>query len=313
MGGHGRRLGVRLVWALVALWGAATAAFFAQVLLPGDRATIILNIRAGQPIARTPEELADINAAYGLQDPVLVQYWHYLSGLLRGDLGDSYQQHRSVAAIIVEQLAPTLTLTLTAIALAWAIMLVTVVLTAGRPRAGRLASAVEVAAASTPHYWLGIVLLVVFALQLGWFPVVGAGTPAALVLPALTLAVPLAGFLGQSTRSAFETALQQPFVLTARTRGASDLQVRVRHVLRHSLLPAITLSGWALGAIISGAVVVEAVFTRSGIGSVLVTAVNNQDLPIVTGVVVLVAALYVVANLLVDLLHSLVDPRLEQS
>ncbi|WP_432561302.1 ABC transporter permease [Kineococcus sp. SYSU DK003] len=300
----------RVAGAVVVLWGAATVAFLAQVVLPGDRATIIFNIRAGQPIERTPEELAEINAQYGFQNPVWQQYVDYLSGLVRGDLGNSYQQFRPVTDIIGEQLAPTLVLTLSAIALSWLIMVAWVTLTAGRDRASGLGAAVDTATAGLPHYWLGIILLLVFALNLRWFPVISGNSPTGLLLPALTLAVPLAGFMGQATRSEFERSLQQPFVLSARTRGMSDTGIRLRHVLRHSALPAVTLSGWALGATISGAVVVETVFTRAGVGRVLVTAVNNQDLPIVTGVVVLVAALYVVANLVVDALHALIDPRL---
>jgi peptide/nickel transport system permease protein len=301
----------RVLGAALVLWGAATVAFLAQVALPGDRATIIFNIRAGQPIERTPEELAAINAQYGFQDPVLRQYLDYLGGLLHGSLGNSYQQFRPVTAIIGEQLAPTLVLTLSAIVLAWVLTVSWVTLTAGRsPRTSGFGAAVDTATAGLPHYWLGIVLLLVFALELRWFPVISGNSPAGLLLPALTLAVPLAGFMGQATRSEFERSLQQPFVLTARTRGMSDLGIRLRHVLRHSALPAVTLSGWALGATISGAVVVETVYTRAGIGRVLVTAVNDQDLPIVTGVVVLVAALYVVANLVVDALHVLIDPRL---
>ena len=301
----------RILGALLVLWGAASVAFLAQVALPGDRATIIFNIRAGQPIERTPEELATINAQYGFQHPVLRQYLDYLSGLVRGDLGHSYQQFRPVTAIIGEQLAPTLVLTFSAIVLAWVFMVFWVTLTAGRSRGtSGFGAALDTAAAGLPHYWLGIVLLLVFALTLRWFPVISGNSPAGLLLPALTLAIPLAGFMGQATRSEFERSLAQPFVLTARMRGMSDAGIRLRHVLRHSALPAVTLSGWALGATISGAVVVETVFTRAGIGRVLVTAVNNQDLPIVTGVVVLVAALYVVANLLVDVLHALIDPRL---
>jgi len=300
----------RVIGSIVVLWGAATVAFGAQVVLPGDRATIIFNIRAGQPIERTPEELAEINAQYGFSNPVWQQYVDYLGGLVRGDLGNSYQQFRPVTDIIAEQLAPTLILTLSAIALSWVIMVVWVTLTAGRDRTSGLGAAVDTATAGLPHYWLGIILLLVFALNLRWFPVISGNSPAGLLLPALTLAVPLAGFMGQATRSEFERALQQPFVLSARTRGMGDLGIRWRHVLRHSALPAVTLSGWALGATISGAVVVETVFTRAGIGRVLVTAVNNQDLPIVTGVVILVAALYVIANLVVDALHTLIDPRL---
>jgi peptide/nickel transport system permease protein len=306
-----RRVLARLVGAVVVLWGAATVAFIAQIALPGDRATIIFNTRSGQPIERTPEELATINAQYGFQNPAVQQYLEYLQGLLHGDLGNSYQQFRPVSSIIGEQLLPTLILTVSAIVLAWVIMVFWVTLTAGRgPRTSGFGAALDTAAAGLPHYWLGIVLLIVFALSLRWFPVISGNSPAGLLLPALTLAIPLAGFMGQATRAEFERSLQQPFVLSARTRGMSDLGIRLRHVLRHSALPAVTLSGWAIGATISGAVVVETVFTRAGIGRVLVTAVNNQDLPIVTGVVVLVAALYVIANLLVDLVHGLVDPRL---
>jgi len=130
------------------------------------------------------------------------------------------------------------------------------------------------------------------------------------VLPAFTLAIPLAGFLSQATRAEFERSLDQPFVLTARMRGMGDVAVRLRHVLRHAVLPSVTLTGWALGATLSGAVVVESIFSRPGIGSVLVTAVNSHDLPVVVGLVTLVAAFYVLANLLVDVAYTVIDPRL---
>ena len=149
-----------------------------------------------------------------------------------------------------------------------------------------------------------------FALGLHWFPVIGGTGISGLVLPAFTLAIPLAGFLSQATRAEFERSLDQPFVLTARMRGMGDVAVRVRHVLRHAVLPSVTLTGWALGATLSGAVVVESIFSRPGIGSVLVTAVNAHDLPVVVGLVTLVAAFYVLANLLVDVAYTVIDPRL---
>jgi peptide/nickel transport system permease protein len=304
-------VGRKLLSAVIVLWGSATAAFVAQASLPGDRATVILNIRAGQAVERTSTELAQINAQYGLQDPLVQQYFRYLRGLLVGDLGVSYQQYRPVTQIIGEQLAPTIVLTLTTIVLAWIIMIFWVTLTAGRGRRiSGIGSFVDTVTAGLPHYWLGIILLLVFALGLGWFPVIGGSGIQGLFLPALTLAIPLAGFMGQATRTEFENSLEQPFVLSARMRGMGDLGVRLRHVLRHSALPAVTLSGWALGATISGAVIVETVFTRAGIGKVLTTAVNTQDLPVVTGVVVLIAALYVIANLVVDAIYILIDPRL---
>lgn len=312
--GRARRIVSRLLGAVVVLWGAATAAFLAQVALPGDRATAILNIRTGQAQERTPAELAPIIEAYGLHDPVLVQYLHYLTGLVRGDLGTSYQQFRPVWDLIGEQLGATFVLSLVAIALAWVIMIAWVTLTAGRSRrVSAFGSTVDTVAAALPPYWLGILLLLVFALNLRWFPVIGGTGIAGIVLPALTLAIPLAGFMGQSVRAEYERALEQPFVLSARMRGMGDLQIRLRHVLRHASLPAITLTGWAIGATVSGAVIVEQIYSRPGIGKTLVAAVGAQDLPVVTGIVILVALAYVVANLLVDIVYTLIDPRLEQS
>lgn len=315
---RGRRVALTIlrktIAALVVLWGAATVAFFAQLALPGDRATAILNIRAGQPQQRTAAELAQINAEYGLHRPILVQYLDYLRGLLAGDFGSSYQQYRPVTAIIGEQLGSTVTLSLTAILFAWVLMVVWVTITAGRgPRVGGIGSAVDVVTAGLPAYWLGIILLLVFGLGLRWFPIISGSSPAGILLPALTLAIPLAGFMAQSVRTEFERALDQPFVLSARMRGMGEWGIRLRHVLRHAVIPAVTLSGWALGATLSGAVIVESIFSRPGIGSVLVTAVNSQDLPVVTGIVTLVAVVYVVANLLVDIVYTLVDPRLELS
>lgn len=309
-----RRIVSRLIGAVVVLWGAATAAFLAQIALPGDRATAILNIRTGQAQERTADELAPIIEAYGLHDPVLVQYLHYLAGLVRGDLGTSYQQFRPVWDLIGEQLGSTLVLTLVAIVLAWVIMIAWVTLTAGRSkRISAFGSTVDTVAAALPPYWLGILLLLVFALNLRWFPVMGGSGVNAIVLPALTLAIPLAGFMGQSVRAEYERALEQPFVLSARMRGMGDLEIRLRHILRHASLPAVTLTGWAIGATISGAVIVEQIYSRPGIGKTLIAAVGAQDLPVVTGIVILVALVYVVANLLVDIVYALIDPRLEQS
>lgn len=303
---------LRIGGALVTLWGAATVAFFAQLALPGNRAQAIFNIRAGQATERSPEELASVVSTFGLDHPVAAQYFGYLAGLVRGDLGLSYQQFRPVTTIIGEQLPATLTLTLAAILMAWVLMVAWTMLTAGRgPFVRGLGELTDAFTASLPHYWLGILLLLVFASGLGWFPVISGSSAIGIVLPALTLAIPLAGFMSQSMRTEFEDQLRRPFVTTARTRGLSDTSVRFKHVLRHSLIPPVTLSGWALGATISGAVVVETVYSRQGIGSALVQAVNSQDLPIVTGVVVLIAALYVVANLLVDVAYVIIDPRLK--
>ena len=306
--------GRKIVSALVVLWGAATVAFLAQLALPGDRATAILNVRAGQSHQRTPQELAPIRAEFGLDHSVLQQYWDYIRGLVVGDFGTSYQQFRPVTAIIGEQLGSTVILSITAILISWVLMIVWVTLTAGRgPRVGAIGSLLDVTAAGLPAFWLGIILLLVFALGLRWFPVIGGTGVNGLILPALTLAIPLAGFMGQSTRAEFERALDQPFVVSARMRGMGDWGIRIRHVLRHASIPAVTLSGWALGATLSGAVTVELIFSRPGIGSVLVSAVTQQDLPVVVGIVTLIALFYVLANMLVDIVYTLIDPRLGAS
>lgn len=305
-----RSVAARLLGAALVLLGAATVVFFVQTLMPGDRATLLLNISTGQAIERTPEELAPINERYGFDDPLLVQYGRYVGDLLQWDLGTSYQLHEPVTEVIAEQVGPTVGLAVGALAVAWVLTLVSVLLSAGRGRIlTALGSGVEAVAASVPHYWLGVILLVVFGVGLGWFPVMGGSGPSTTVLPVLTLAIPLAGFLAQSTRDEFERALDQPFVTSARARGMSDTGVRLRHVLRHAVLPAVTLSGWALGALLSGAVIVESVFSRPGLGQVLVSAVDAKDIPVVAGIVVLVAAVYVVANVLVDVAYTLIDPR----
>jgi peptide/nickel transport system permease protein len=306
-----RRILVKVAASMVVVVAAASITFFAQLAVPGDRATALMNLQTGQDRKWTAEELAPLNEKYGFEDPIVVQYLDYVAGLLRGDLGTSYTQKRPVTEVIGGQLLPSLTLTVVALAVAWLLALGVTLLTVKRGRLlSGLGSAWEALTASLPHYWVGVVLLVVFAVQLRVFPIIGGTSAWGTVLPVLTLAIPLAGFLGQVTRDEFTQVLEQPFVTTARTRGMSDLGVRLRHVLRHAVLPAITLSGWALGALVSGAVITENIFGRPGIGQVLVTAVNTRDLPTVSGIVLVVAAVYVVANLLVDLAYAVIDPRL---
>lgn len=307
-----RSTGIRILSAFGVIWAAATFTFFIQALLPGDRATLLLNQLTGQIQERTATELAPINAKYGFDDALPAQYLHFLAGLVRGDLGMSYQLYKPVTEVIGNQVLPTIILTFSALAVAWVIAAIFTIATVRRAGwLSSLAASLEAFAAGLPQYWLGVILLVVFALGLGAFPVVGGTGFASLVLPALTLGIPLAGFLGQTIRSEFANALDQPFTLTARMRGMGDTQVRLRHVLRHSVLPGITLSGWAMGALFSGAVIAENIFSRPGLGKVLVTAVNSRDLPVVCGVVILVAVIYVVANLLVDLAYTLIDPRMK--
>ncbi|MFE0751031.1 ABC transporter permease [Gordonia sp. NPDC058843] len=298
--------------AVFVLWAAASITFLLQVLAPGDRATLLLNLSSGESRERTPDELAPVNEEYGFLDSVWSQYLDYLGGLLHGDLGVSYQLQQPVTEIIADQIGPTLVLTLTALVVAWSFVLVLTTLTAGRRGPwGAAGSLIETVSAGLPQYWVGSILLVVFAINLGWFPVESGTGLWGLVLPVLTLAIPLSGFLGQIARDEFARALDQPFVLTARSRGLGDLSVRYRHVLRHSVLPAVTVSGWAMGALLSGAVIAETVFARAGIGQTLVAAASSRDVPLVSGIVLFVAFVYTIANLAVDFLYTVIDPRIE--
>jgi peptide/nickel transport system permease protein len=303
-----RRTVGRLAAAFGVLLGTATLTFLGEHLMPTDPAQTILGGAGSKPSAA---ELAIVNRQYGFDRPLVVQYLDYLGHLARGDLGTSYVLKQPVTTIIGQQLGSTLWLTLAGLVGSWAIAIAITLLTARRGRlVSSLGSGFEILTAGLPQYWLGIVLLVVFAFNLHWLPVVSSGGLIGLVLPALTLALPLAGFLGQVTRDEFSTVLDQPFIVSARARGMSDGGVRVRHALRHALLPALTLSGWALGSLFSTSVIVEAVFVRPGLGRVLVSAVSSQDMPVVVGVTLLVAAVYVIVNLLVDVAFGFVDPRL---
>lgn len=302
----------RLLGAIAVFWAVASFTFCVQALLPGDRAELMLNVAAGTFTQPTAAELAKVNAKYGFDAPVAVQYLRYLIGLARGDLGESYQTHRPVVSIIAEQVPPTIALTLSALALAWIIAIVLTVPTAGRTDPfSRGVAAFQVAAAVSPPYWIGTILLVVFAVKLRLLPVESGTGLIGLVLPGLALAIPLSGFIGQIIREEFSRVLDQPFVISARMRGMSDLGVRLFHVLRHAVLPGITLSGWAIGALFSGAAVIETVFARPGLGGLLVMATSARDVPLVTGIIVASAGIYILANLLVDLAYPIVDPRLK--
>ncbi|WP_020496931.1 ABC transporter permease [Sciscionella marina] len=297
----------RLAEAVLLLLVVGTIVFFLEHLVPGDPARAILGGASAHP---SPQALAAVRHEYGFDRPLLAQYGSFLAGLLRLDFGESYTLKQSVLSAIGGQLGSTLALTLTALGIAWVLSVVSTLAGAGRNGWwARIGAGVEVIAAALPQFWLGVVLLLVFAVRLHWLPVIGTGATG-LVLPAFTLGIPLAGFLGQVTRDEFDAKLKQPFVLSARARGMSEAGVRARHVLRHAALPGITLSGWGLGALISGAVIAEVVFARQGIGQLLVTAVNSQDLPLVIGITFVVALVYVVANLLTDLAYVAVDPRL---
>ena len=216
--------------------------------------------------------------------------------------------------VLGENLGPTLILATVSLVVAAAIALGVAALSvrAGRVASG-IASVLEIIAAAVPHFWLAIVLILLLSTTLGLLPPVSVPGPLGLVLPVLTLAIPLAGFLGQVMREALLDALDSPFVLSARARGEGDGGVFWRHALRHAAIPAIGLTGWAFGSLISGAVVVETIFARQGLGRSLLSAVQSRDVPLVLGVVLVVALGYILVTTLTDLADRLVDPRLAEA
>jgi peptide/nickel transport system permease protein len=292
---------------LLVLLGAATVAFLALHLLSGDPVAATLGA-----LPSTPEIVTRVRAELGVDEPFLQQYAEFIGRLVTGDLGTSYQLDRPVIEVIGEQLGSTLVLAGTSAVLGFATALAVALSTTGpRRRTRRLvASAAELTVVSTPTFWLGILLLTAFSFRLKVFPVVGdEGGVQSLVLPAVTLALPVAAVLTQVLRGELDHALTQPFALTARAHGLRESAVR-RLALRHALLPVTTLAGWFVGSLMSGAVLVETIFGRPGVGRVTAQAVTNGDLPVVVGVVLLSAVTFVVLSAAVEVLYRAIDPRL---
>ncbi|MCC4907112.1 ABC transporter permease [Microbacterium sp. cx-59] len=302
----------RLGSAVLVVWVVTTVVFFA-LRASGDPLEAIL----GGPGSQAGEEaVARARETYGLDAPLLWQYALLLGRTATLQLGDSYARRQPVMELIGAQLPSTLLLASLALVLAWVLALTgALIARTARGRIGRSVAALvrgaEVVATVMPQFWLGAVLILVFAANLGILPATSSGAdPAGLILPVITLAVPIAGFLAQIMRDSLADADAAPFAVTARSRGASESRVLLRHTLRHASLPALALSGWAYGSLLSGAVVVETLFARPGLGRLLIDGAMQRDVPLVIGAVVVVALVYVVVMVLVDALELVVDPRL---
>lgn len=298
----------KIAGGIFVLWAVATAIFFGIRMIPGDPAESIMGGPGSQASA---EALAAARAHYGLDLPLFVQYFRQLSQLATGDLGTSYSLKSPVSEVLGELLPSTLILAGLALLVAWAMALILAMLSTRSGVLGSaLASGLEIVSAAVPHFWLASVLIMVFSTLLGCLPPASTNSLAGLILPVITLALPLAGFLGQVMRDTMLEAQRSAFALSARARGESEIGLLLRHSLRHSALPGIALSGWALGSLLSGAVVVESIFARPGLGRSLLSAVTSRDIPLVTGVALVSAAAYVVIMALSDLAERLADPRI---
>ena len=295
----------RLGGMLLVVWGAATVGFFALRMIPGDPVDVMLGVHANVSGAVR----AQIRADWGLSDPLPVQYFQYLGRLVRGDLGTSYRLQQPVIDVIGQQIMPTIQLMALAMVFALVLAIGSALLARGRSSRAVLSFA-ELFAVSSPTFWTGLVLITVFSFGLHWFPIARTDGFLALVLPAVTLAVPVAGILSQVLRQGLDSASVMPFADTARARGAGHARLLFRHTLRHAASNSITLTGYIVGSLLGGSVLVETVFARPGLGRVALDAITNRDIPLVLGVIVLAAVVFAVINLLVDLAYGLIDPRL---
>lgn len=300
----------RLATALLTLLLVTVFTYATIFVAPGDPAELTLREQLGQP--PTEAQIEAFRAEHGLDEPFHVQYVGWLADLLRGDLGESYYHGRSVGELIVDRLPVTLTLAAGGMAVSLAIAVPTGVASALHPNspidhASQLFALVGVA---MPNFWLGYVLIFLLALGAGWFPVSGHGSLSHLALPSLTLGTGLAAVQTRLIRSAMLDVLGAEFVDAARARGVQERLVVYRHALRNALLPVVTVVGLQLGFVLNGAVIVEIVFQRPGLGMLLVEAVFDRDFPVVQGVTLLSGVLFVLLNVGTDLLYRHLDPRI---
>ncbi|WP_422116576.1 ABC transporter permease [Brachybacterium sp. UNK5269] len=308
----------RIGGALLVLVLAFTAAYILLAALPGDAVLA----RYGNPdLGLTAAQLAEIRAAYGADRPQLVQFVETAGSFLQGDLGYSIQSGAAVSALLAEALPSTLMLAALAL-LAAVVLAVAIAVIATHPglrghavtRALRnLLRGLPPLMVSLPVFWIGIVLIQVFSFQLGLVPVLNAGPVESLILPVATLAIPIAAPLAQVLIRSIDEVLAQPFVSVARARGATSTWLLSRTVARNAVLPAMTMAGLLFGELVGGAVVTEAVFGRMGIGQITAQAVAARDTPVLLAVVVISTVVFVLINLVVDLLYPVLDARLRRS
>ncbi|GII33958.1 ABC transporter permease [Planotetraspora mira] len=306
-----RYLAGRLGQAVAVLWAAYTVSFLVLDLLPGDPVSAMAAGGLDQA-AIEPAQIEALRREYGFDQPILVQYLNYLGRAVRGDFGNSVATGRPVTSTLADALPYTLQLT--AAALVLAVVLGGAVALYATYTAHRwlrqLLMSLPSLGVSLPTFWIGLMLVQLLSFRLRLLPAFGNEGAASLILPAVTLAVPTGAMLAQLLAKSLLTTLDEPYVQTARAKGAGRTRVHLRHALRNAALPAFTMAGILVGNLMAGSVVVETVFSRNGVGRETVSAVTVQDIPVVQGVIVFGASTFVLANLAVDLIYPLLDPRI---
>jgi peptide/nickel transport system permease protein/oligopeptide transport system permease protein len=295
----------RLLLAIPTLFGVLVVAFLLLYVAPGDPVESMVGERADSVT------IARLRAQLRLDDPLPQRFAHYAGNVVRGNLGNSYITNRPIVQDIQERFPKTLQLAGAAMLLATIIGLTLGVLSARKPGgfADRFALGIAYLGISFPVYWVGLLLILLFAVTLRWLPPSGYGSLRFLVLPALTLGMRSIAFLARMTRSAMLEALNADFVRTARAKGLSERVVTMRHALRNALIPVITVLGLDFGAYLTGSILTETIFSWPGIGRYVVNAISRRDLPAIQGTVLFLSTVFVVVNLLTDLAYAKADPR----
>ncbi|WP_443348595.1 ABC transporter permease [Arthrobacter rhombi] len=303
---------LRLLQALPVVFGVTLVVFFMVHLIPGDPAQSLLGAQA------TPERVAALSQQMGLDQPLVQQYWQFLTGLLHGDLGDSYSYHVPVLSLILERMPVTLLLVLYAIVLILIISIPLSVLAASKP--GQLRDhairIIPLVGLGMPQFWVGVMLLLVFSVIAGWFPVGGYGETFGehlwyLFLPALTMAISLSPIIIRSLRSSMLNVLESDYVATARSKGAGGRALFAGHVLRNAVIPAVSIIGVNVSYLVGGSLVIEKVFAIPGLGSMMIESIFARDFPSVQAVALFVAIFVVLVGVLTDVIYTLLDPRVD--
>ena len=297
----------RVLYALFVLWGALTIIFIAIRIVPGDPAALMLGPTA------TVEDVDALRESLGLNDSMVRQYVVFLGDVVRLDFGDSLWLNRPVTKSVAERITATAKLAATAMVLALVVSFPLGILAALRPRSllDRFVSVISLVGQSVPSFWLGIMLILVFARQLRWLPSSGSSTWEHMILPSITLAMPLIGILTRLVRSGLMDVLYEDYIRTARAKGLSNRKVLQRHAMRNMLIPVVTVIGLQLGNLLGGAVITETVFAWPGIGRLLVDAIFQRDYPLVQASILFITASFIFINLLVDISYVYIDPRIK--
>ncbi len=297
----------RVLAVVPVLFGVTLAVFSMLFLVPGDPVKMML-----AEFVTNPDQIAQMRAQLHLDEPILQQYGRFVGNAVRGDLGTSIRSRRPVATEIAENVGSTAQLALAsmAVAIGLGIPLGLIAALGRNSWLDVVAMVVALLGVAMPSFWLGLLLIFAFSLHLGWFPATGGGDLHHLVLPAVTLGMIAAAIIARLTRSSMLEVLGQDYVRTARAKGLAGWAVVLRHALKNALIPVVTIFGLQFGNLLAGAVIVETVFSRPGLGRLVVGGILAKDFPLVQGAVLFVAVAYVLINVVVDVAYAMVDPRI---